>query len=32
MNTVADMNFSAEKLKPTQEELAEHAQRIISFL
>jgi histidine triad (HIT) family protein len=32
MNTVADMNFSAEKLKPTQEELAECAQRIISFL
>lgn len=32
MNTVADMNFSAEKLKPTSDELAEHAKRIISFL
>jgi histidine triad (HIT) family protein len=32
MNTVADMNFSAEKLKPTQEQLAEHAKKIIAFL
>ena len=32
MNTVADMNFSAEKLKPTDIELAEHAKRIIAFL
>jgi histidine triad (HIT) family protein len=32
MNSVADMNFSAEKLKPTQEQLAEHAKKIIAFL
>jgi histidine triad (HIT) family protein len=32
MNTVGDMNFSAEKLKPTKDELAEHAKRIIAFL
>jgi histidine triad (HIT) family protein len=32
INTVADMNFSAEKLKPTQEELAEHAKKIIVFI
>lgn len=32
MNNIADMNFSAEKLKPTQEELAQHAQKIIAFL
>lgn len=32
MNTVADMNFSAEKLKPTQDELTDHAKRIIAFL
>jgi histidine triad (HIT) family protein len=32
MNTVADMNFSTEKLKPTPEELADSAQKIISFL
>jgi histidine triad (HIT) family protein len=32
MNTVSDMNFSAEKLKPTQNELAEHAKKIIAFL
>ena len=32
MNSVADMNFSAEKLKPTQEHLAEHAKKIIAFL
>jgi histidine triad (HIT) family protein len=32
INTVADMNFSAEKLKPTQEELAEHAKKIIAFI
>jgi hypothetical protein len=29
---VADMNFSAEKLKPAPEELADSAQKIISFL
>ena len=32
MNSVADMNFSAEKLKPTPYELAEHAKKIVSFL
>lgn len=32
MNTVADMNFSAEKLKPSQEELALHAAKIIAQL
>jgi histidine triad (HIT) family protein len=32
INTVADMNFSSEKLKPSHEELALHAERIISFL
>jgi histidine triad (HIT) family protein len=32
INTVADMNFSAEKLKPTQDELAEHAKKIIAFI
>ena len=32
MNSVADMNFSAEKLKPTQEELADHAKKIVAFL
>lgn len=32
MNAVSDMNFSAEKLKPTQDELADHARRIIAFL
>jgi len=32
MNTVADMNFSAEKLKPSNEELAANAKRIIDFL
>lgn len=28
MNSVSDMNFSKEKLKPTQEELAEAAKKI----
>ncbi|TKC13144.1 HIT family protein [Pedobacter polaris] len=28
MNNVSDMNFSKEKLKPTQEELAEAAEKI----
>jgi len=32
MNTVSDMNFNAEKLKPSQQELAEHASRIIAYL
>jgi histidine triad (HIT) family protein len=32
INTVADMNFSAEKLKPTQEELSAHAQKIKAYL
>lgn len=32
MNAVSDMNFSAEKLKPSAEELQQHAKRISSFL
>ena len=28
MNSVADMNFAKEKLKPTQEELAEAAEKL----
>jgi histidine triad (HIT) family protein len=32
MNTVADMNFNADKLKPSHEELAAHAQRIVDCL
>jgi histidine triad (HIT) family protein len=32
INTVGDMNFSAEKLKPSQEELASHAEKIRAFL
>ncbi len=32
INAVADMNFSKEKLKPSQEELAEAANKIKSFL
>ena len=32
MNTVADINFSAEKLKPSQEQLAEDATKIIAHL
>ncbi len=32
INTVADMNFSAEKLKPTQEELSAHAEKIKAYL
>ncbi|MNL77457.1 hypothetical protein D3C87_2036440 [compost metagenome] len=32
MNNVSDMNFSREKLKPTQEELAEAAAKIKAVL
>ena len=32
LNTVADMNFSAEKLKPSNDELEQHAKKIIAFL
>jgi len=32
MNTVSDMNLSAEKLKPSQEELAQHASSIKACL
>ena len=32
LNTVADMNFSAEKLKPSKDQLEQHAQKIIAFL
>lgn len=32
MNSVADMNFSAEKLKPSHDELAAQAKKIIAYL
>jgi histidine triad (HIT) family protein len=32
MNSVSDMNFSAEKLKPSQEELSQHAMKIKACL
>ena len=32
INSVSDMNFSAEKLKLTSEELSSHAQKIIACL
>ncbi|MCC6251938.1 MAG: HIT family protein [Bacteroidia bacterium] len=32
LNTVSDMNFNAEKLKPSNEELAKHAEMIRMYL